>query len=616
MLLAAAFAASCTPVEQPEPGRTPEPDKPVIPVLPDDDPEEEMGWYDATWIRYEAEADASTGRCTYTSQSDNKRDVQNEATHQKAAQLVAEGDYVEWTCREAADGMVIRFSLPDAPEGGGTKGNIALYVEEEKICDIELDSYHAWQWKKTGVGAFNWHYDNTPAPDKYSRMAFDEKRVLLEEKIGQDKKFRLVKTDDNTVPYTIDFVELEPVPEPLSYLDVMDGTTICFEPDPENPNALSSFIRSNPGYSIYIPAGHYDLDWHFDISVDNTKLIGAGPWYTELHFIADPEDRSTVNRRGINGLDSPRNCGVKNLYMDTRLERRYLDYHGEGGSNGIPPGKGLNGSWGDDFIAENVWIEHFECGAWIVVGENSKISHCRMRNNYADGINVEQGNNLVISRCNSRNNGDDQLVLHYSGTDTEVDLSSVVHHCTIELGWRAGGICIPGGGYNIDIHNVLVDDHFESGIRFLSEFPDEYTVSRNISLSRIRLQNCGCRGGSNPLEYGTSDGGSSSALWLSITGIVNVENITLSDIEIINPRSNGFGVSESGGSVVRNFHMDNITIRNWTPSYNGNTYYGVFFNEGAAGEIKYSNLVLQGDESTGFSPIPDSMVFEETTDNE
>ncbi len=614
LALAAFWAASCKPMEEPQKGE-PMPEKPVEPVLPDMDPDDEIGWYDAPYIRYEAEASEATGQCEWLSQSDHKQRVQNEASHQMAANLNAKGDYVEWVCREAAEGMVIRFSIPDAPQGGGTKGNIALYVEDEHVCDIELDSYYAWQWKKPGAGPFNWYYDNTADltyTEKFSRMAFDEKRVLLEEKIGYGKKFRLVKMDDNAVPYTIDFVELEPVPEPLTYFDVMDGSTVCFDPVRDADLGLEGFIKVNAGLSIFIPAGHYDCSWAIQIENDNTKLLGAGPWHTEIHFSADPDavdenGNRTINRRGVRGHNSPKNCAVKNLYLNTNLERRYLNYHGDHGLNGEPPGKGFDGSFGDGFVADNVWIEHFECGAWMSVGADAKFSRLRIRSNYADGFNLEQGKNMEFSHCNSRNNGDDQICIHYSGAETEADINSSIHHCTVELGWRAGGICVPGGGYNLDFHNILIEDQFESGMRFLSEFPTEYKVYRNLSLSRIKVINCGCKGDGNALEYGTFTGGVSSGIEFSNAGTVNIENISFEDIEIINPRSNGISIGNSGGSVLRNISMKNILIRNWLPSFNDQKYYGVNFSSGAVGEIQYSNVVFEGDEESRMSPIPENM---------
>ena len=97
--------------------------------------QEKYGW-DHPYIRYEAQENSCKGNCRFLPPSDLIADVQNEASYRMAAQMINEGDFVEWTCLADADGLVIRFSLPDSDNGKGTKGNISLVVENEKLADI------------------------------------------------------------------------------------------------------------------------------------------------------------------------------------------------------------------------------------------------------------------------------------------------------------------------------------------------------------------------------------------------------------------------------------------------------------------------------------------------
>ena len=129
VVLSALFIA-CAKDETAIPDPGPEPD-----TEPSYDPDTERGWYDAPYIRYEAEPGFCSSNGSFLAPSDRIPDVQSEATNQTALSLAAPGDWVEWTCQKAAEGMVIRFSIPDAPEGGGTQGIGA-------VCRRREDSRH------------------------------------------------------------------------------------------------------------------------------------------------------------------------------------------------------------------------------------------------------------------------------------------------------------------------------------------------------------------------------------------------------------------------------------------------------------------------------------------
>ncbi len=563
------------------------------------------GWYDAPWIRYEAEADACKGQCDFLPYSENKLNVQSEASHKMAASLVNKGDYLEWKYKEAAEGMVIRFSLPDAPQGGGTKGNVALYVDGDKVCDIELDSYHAWQWKNPGAGPFNWYFDNTPGEDRCSRMYYDEKRLLLAEKINKGEKFRLVKTDDNSVPYTIDFVELEPVPAPVGFDEVNDGNAVCYD----GVTTLAQFVRQNQGKTIYLPKGRYESGESLIFEKDSTKLIGAGSWHTEICYTADPNDVATPHYRDIICSNKSNCCGARGIYFCTKSDRRYLNYHNEKtGLSGTACGMAFLGEFGDNFFMEDLWMEHFECATWITyVGRDSKVLNCRIRNNYADGLNIEEGENLLIERVNSRNNGDDQIAVHWIPEWNDKPVSTTIRNCTVELGWRAGGVAVVSGN-NLNIHDIHIEDHLETGVRFLSEFPG-HVYGANVKLHDISILNCGGVGG-DPLEYGTYFGSASPAISFSNAGWIDINDITLENIDIINPLSYGIFIGGSGGSKITG-QFKNITVKNWRPSFNGQDYYGLYIDEKAAGEISYSNLVLDGDEASKRNGACSNLIFEE-----
>ena len=346
---------------------------------PDDDIE--RGYYDRPYKRYEAEPDRCAGNASFLSPTVLQTELQSEASNQMAAQLTEKGSYIQWTNDEAADGLTIRFSLPDSEDGKGTKGTLALYVNDEYVQDITLDSYWAWQY--TLKYGNNKYPDNTPASNKFPRMRFDESHYKLAKKIPAGSTFKIVKTTDNSSVYTIDFIELEPIPAAITFDDITDDNKIIFDDPTKN---LGAFIQVNGGKTIFIPEGRYEVDRKINITSDNTKIIGAGMWYTELYFTASSDDRSTYNKRGIETDNS--NIVIEGLYINTINNKRYYDNNAN-----YQVGKGFMGSFGANSIIRNVWVEHFECGGWIANynGKNSDnllIQHSRFRNNYADGLNL------------------------------------------------------------------------------------------------------------------------------------------------------------------------------------------------------------------------------------
>ena len=245
--------------------------------FPDD--AKKRGYYDRPYKRYEAEPGKCISNGLFLSPTSVQTEIQNEASNAVATQLIEKESYIQWKNDEAADGIVIRFSIPDGKNGGGTKGVIALYVDGKFIQNITLNSYWAWQHALMAGGQT--YPDNVPARNKFSRMCFDDIHVKLANKIPLGSTFKLVKVDDNRIPYTIDFVELEPVPAPVLYESITDRNKVQYN---VADGPLDVFIANNGGKTIYIPAGKYDVAKRIQISAPKTKIIGAGMWYTEIYF--------------------------------------------------------------------------------------------------------------------------------------------------------------------------------------------------------------------------------------------------------------------------------------------------------------------------------------------
>ncbi len=589
VLCCATTILSCTKNE------TEEKPTPITPSKPQWDPEVERGYYDAPYKRYEAELlSGCVGQCIFLEPSDCISDIQSEASNQIAAQLVAHHDYVEWACTEAADGMVIRFSIPDAPQGGGTTGLLTLSVNGVKVRDIELNSYWAWQYKDRIAGQGNYYFDNMPGSGKYARMRFDELRVRLDEKIPTGAIFRLEKSDDNSIPYTIDFVELEPIPAPITYESVLNGTNVCYNPLTDGP--LYNFVIINAGRTIFLPAGKYDVKQRIWLTANNTRIIGAGTWYTEIYFSADPNNQTEYGNRGFYN-EGGSGCSIENLYINTANERRYFDYQG-----GIPMGKGIEGSWGDGAKFKNLWIEHFECGAWISYAKNLLITQCRMRNNYADGINIcGSSSDCIVENSDFRNNGDDNVASWSSSQEPATNL--IFRHLTSELGWRAGGIGI-FGGRNHHLHNLLIRDQCESGLRIVTDFVGAgFNDKDYITVEKTTITNSGSRSGAIG-EYGNIGGGEAGALELSSCNCYNLHNVKCKEINIINAKWSGVLLDSGNGYKMTNIYLENICVDGWLNK-------GITFNN-AKGSVFYRNFIFKGGSTESQQgPLPDGFTFEQ-----
>lgn len=539
------------------------------------DDEKERGYYNRPYKRYEAEPEKCQMQgAVFLAMSVDQKNVQSEASNQTAVQLTSPNSYVEWTNDEAADGLTIRFSLPDGDDGLGTKGNLALYVNGEFIRSLELDSYWAWQWFRKNDS--NKYPDNTPSTTSFPRMRFDEMHVKLDKKIPANATFRLVKTDNNTIPYVIDFVELEAVPAAVTFESLTDQNKVKFE-----GGSLETFITNNAGKTIYIPAGKHSVSGRIYIRKDGTKLIGAGMWHTELFFTADPLNASTFSRRGIESNNN--NIVIEGLYLNTKNNQRYLN-----ADNSKQVGKAFMGSFGSNSVIRNVWAEHFECGAWIadygsstVFSDKLLVQHCRFRNNYADGINLCRGTkNAVVEYCSFRNNGDDDMA---SWSSSYLCQNNTFRYCTAENNWRASSLGL-FGGENAYAHHLVIADGMESGVRINSDFEAKEGIGNN-RFENISIYRCGSISGT-PGEKGDLWGNTQPAFALATTTLFHLKDIQLSNIDIYDSRRDAIQISSSSSQKKFN----NLTLNNITIDGTGN--YGIYFKS-PRGTGTYCNLIFK-----------------------
>ncbi len=557
-----------------------------IPFAGDDS---ERGYFDHPYLRYEAEPEKCETNGTFLQPTYDQRELQSEASNQSAVQLNAKDSYVQWTNEKAAEGLTIRFSLPDSEDGKGIQGTLALFVDNNFVQNITLNSYWAWQYiLKTGSK----YPDNTPnASAKFPRMRFDEIHLKLASKIPANSLFRLVKTDENDIPYTIDFAELEEVPEAVIFNSITDENKISYSPD---QGKLQYFVSENKGKTIFLPAGKYEVDGRIIINGDGTKIIGAGKWHTEIYFTASSDDRSTYNQRGIE--TSNNNIVLEGLYLNTINNKRYYN-----NDEIYQVGKGVMGSFGSNSTIRNVWIEHFECGGWIEGANNLKIQHCRFRNNYADGINLAYGSkNSIVEHCSFRNNGDDDMA-SWSRADRLCE-NNIFRYCTSENNWRASGLGFFGGKQN-KACNIVITDPMEAGFRVTCDFPgmpfnsEGYSEFYNISVYKGGVAS-GVAGIGGDL-WGNQQG----ALHINSSSQYDLQNIKIYNIDFYNSKNDAVFLGSATKSV-KNLILRDIYIQ-------GTGRYGLFFyntkGNGTYCNIKYENIGAV----TNTNVVPSSFTFTE-----
>ncbi|MGE5447517.1 MAG: glycosyl hydrolase family 28-related protein [Bacteroidales bacterium] len=549
----------------------------------------ERGYFNHPYLRYEAE----TGKCETTGSflqpTYDQRELQSEASNQSALQLIAKGSYVQWTNQMPADGLTLRFSIPDNMEGKGTTGNLVLYVNGDSIQTIPLNSYWAWQYVLKSGSKYP---DNLPDySTKFPRMRFDEIHVKLTAKIPAHATLRLVKADANDTPYTIDFAELEEVPAPVTFDGISDANKVAYSPA---SGKLQYFISDNKGKTIFLPPGKYEVDGKITITGDGTKLIGAGMWYTEIYFTASSDDRSTYNQRGIESGSS--NVIVEGLFLNTVNNKRYYN------NNSIyQVGKGLMGSFGSNSIIRNVWAEHFECGAWIELANNLTIQHSRFRNNYADGINLSYGcSNSTVENCSFRNNGDDDMASWSRGD--KMCVNNTFRYCTTENNWRASGLGFFGGQQN-KAYNIVIADPMEAGFRVTCDFPgmpfssEGYSEFYNISVYKGGVA-AGVAGTGGDL-WGNQQG----ALHINSSSQYDLQNIKIYNIDFYNSKNDAVFIGSTLKSI-RNLRLKDIHI------HQSGRYGLYFFNpkgDGTYCNLQYENIGA----ATNTNALPSSFAFTE-----
>lgn len=387
------------------------------------------------WTTIEAETMGGNGKVLGPEYGPHR--VETESSGQKCVALARAGQFVEFEASGAFDSLVVRFNLPDAPTGGGTRSALDVLVNGKVVRHLDLTSRNAWLYG-------NYPFSNDPAQGK-ARNFYDEVRVK-NLSISAGDVVRLRKSSDDGVACNVDLVDVECMPAPLapptgSYSVHDFGAKGDGHVDDTGALRRAVAAAAEHGGIVWVPAGEYQITG--DIVVPSHVTIqGAGWWHTT--FVGDAKLYGDAARRVRFKL-----TGEQARVADFAIVGE-LNYRNDDEAN-----DGIVVVAATDARVSRVWIEHTKAGVWVYNGTRLTIEGCRFRNLLADGVNLCVGtNHSVIENCTARGTGDDCFAIWPAASDQGHDEHTVkpghnvIRRCTGQLPFLANGGSLYGGASN------------------------------------------------------------------------------------------------------------------------------------------------------------------------
>ncbi|WP_027345465.1 glycosyl hydrolase family 28-related protein [Hamadaea tsunoensis] len=425
------------------------------------------------------------GRAAYT--------LPAEASGRSAVSL-APGQYVEFTLPKAANAITVRYSIPDAANGGGITAPLNVTVNGGDRKTLSLTSQYAWLYNQypfsndpnAGLLHSDWWItecgcvpNSTTPPFQVStpfrpNHFYDEQRLPLGRTYAAGSRIRLTApAGSNASATVIDLLDSEQVGLPK--IDLIAANVLVFGADPtgrrDSADAIDKAIAfaKKAHLKVYIPPGTYQVNRH--IVVDDVTIEGAGNWYTvikgkEVALSTPAPDGSVHTGVGFYGKDASAG-GSSNVHLSGfAIEGDVRERIDTDQVNGI------GGALSDSTI-DGLYIHHTKVGMWFDGPmNNTKITDNIIVDQIADGLNFHTGvTNSLVQNNFIRNSGDDGLAMWSEKTE---DANNTFDHNTVQTPVLANGIAIYGGTDNTVSNNLIADPIREgSGIHVGSRFGAE-----------------------------------------------------------------------------------------------------------------------------------------------
>jgi hypothetical protein len=417
------------------------------------------------------------------------------------------GEYVEFTLTRATNAITVRYSIPDAPRGGGIRSPLRVSVDGRHAATMTLTSQYAWLYADYPFSNDpnsdwlhpDWWRPPTETEEKPHRPNhfYDEQRLLLGRTYRAGDTLRLTVPAGAAADWTVvDLLDYELAPKPRTKPPHAVPVT-RFGADPtgrrDSSRAFDAAIGSakrQRSAVVWIPKGTFKVTRH--IVVDDVAVVGAGNWHSIVTGPAtprtnpapDPEcpscEPSRTDSVGFygrwaqdGGSDDVRLADFAIVgEIDERVDTDEVN--------------GVGGALSDSVI-ERLYIQHTKVGIWLDgPGHDLLVRDNIVVDQMADGINIRRGWRSVRATGNFfRNTGDDAMAM-WSNIDD--DAGNVFDHNTIQTPVLANGIAIYGGRDNTVSDNLVADPVREgsalhAGYRHAStDFDGHLTFARNTTV--------------------------------------------------------------------------------------------------------------------------------------
>lgn len=504
---------------------------------------------------YEAESATTTG--TVLPPSRTFGDKAAEASGRSAVELDATGQSVTFKTAHPANSIVVRYSIPDAPGGGGATATLGLYVNGTRTASLALTSRYSWTYGDAdaqGSGSEN--------PGAGTAHHFYDEAHLLTGEIPAGATVALQRdSQDDAAFYVIDLVDFEEVPAPLAQpegsLSITDyGATPDDGTDDSAAIRKAIAVAQAQNKVLFIPKGTFDQT-AYDPSAQSTPKLavsgitirGAGMWYSVL--------------KGFGAQFAV--SGNNNQFYDFAV---FGDVTYRDDTKGW---QGFDGPAGTGSRMENVWIEHETAGWWVgkgaFVGQVTQplttglvVHGVRIRDTYADGVNfADATKDSIVEQSSFRNTGDDSIATwSYTADGPAPCDGNVFRFNTVQAVWRANCLAIYGGSNNSMQDNTCADTSNYPGLLLSTTF-SAIAFSGMTTVERNTLTRAG-----GP-HYGQQFG----ALRV-FADTAPVSGVNVSDIDIVSPTFSGIhfgGAQQASGITMSGVHVSDYgTVGVWVSS--------------------------------------------------